>query len=66
MTLRGKIKQLPARLMLALGCYLILIVVGLYILLPVQSREDRFLLGIFLAVFAILAWKTVVHANKDK
>jgi len=51
-------------MLIALGCYLVLIVVGLYFLLPVRSQEDRFLLGIFLAVFAILALKTIVHANK--
>jgi len=60
-----KIKQLPARLLIALGCYLVLVIVGLYVLLPVRTQEDRFLLGIFLAVFAILALKTVIHANKD-
>ena len=64
MTLRERIKRLPSRLLLALGCYLVLIVVGLYVLLPVQSREDRFLLGIFLTVFIILILKTIVHANK--
>ena len=64
MTLRERIKLLPSRLLLALGCYLVLIVVGLYVLLPVQSREDRFLLGIFLTVFIILILKTIVHANK--
>ncbi len=60
-----KIKQLPARLLIALGCYLVLVIVGLYVLLPVRTQEDRFLLGIFLAVFAILALKTVIHANKN-
>ncbi|MBN2320121.1 MAG: hypothetical protein JXR49_13645 [Acidobacteria bacterium] len=63
-TLREKIKRLPPRMLIALGCYLVLIIVGLYFLLPVRSQEDRFLLGIFLAVFAILALKTIVHANK--
>ncbi len=60
-----KIKQLPPRLLIALGCYLVLVIVGLYVLLPVRTQEDRFLLGIFLAVFAILAWKSIVHANRD-
>ena len=64
MTLRERIKRLPSRLLLAMGCYLVLIAVGLYVLLPVQSREDRFLLGIFLTVFIILILKTIVHANK--
>ena len=63
-TLRDKIKRLPPRLLIALGCYLALVSVGLYVLLPVRSREERFLLGIFLAIFAILAWKSIVHANK--
>jgi len=65
-TLRDKIKRVPSRLLIALGCYLVLVIVGLYVLLPVRSQEDRFLLGIFLAVFAILAWKSIVHANREK
>jgi hypothetical protein len=65
-TLRDKIKRLPPRLLIALGCYLVLISVGLYVLLPVRNREERFLVGIFLAVFALLAWKSVVHAIKRR
>ncbi|MBN2241688.1 MAG: hypothetical protein JW793_03280 [Acidobacteria bacterium] len=61
-----KIRRLPPRLLIGLGCHLALVAVGLYILLPARSREERFLLGIFLAVFAVLALKTVVHANKNK
>jgi hypothetical protein len=61
-----KIKRLPLRLMIALGCYLVLVAVGLYVLLPARTQEDRFLVGIFLAVFAILAWKSIVHANKSR
>ena len=63
-TLREKIKQLPPRLLIALGCYLVLIVVGLFIFLPIRNQDDRILLAFFLAVFAILAVKTIVHANK--
>ena len=64
--LRDKIRRLPLRLLIALGCYGVLVSVGLYFLLPVRSREDGYLLGMFLALFAILAWKSILHANKDK
>ena len=63
--LREKIKQLPPRLIISLSCYLVLIIVGLYVLLPVRSREESFILGVFLTVFAVLILKTIVHSNKD-
>jgi hypothetical protein len=63
-TFREKIKELPPRLLFALGCYLVLLIAGLFVLLPIRSQEDRYVLGFFLAVFCIFAWKTFVHANK--
>jgi hypothetical protein len=60
-----KIKKLPDRLLICLGCYLVLILVGLYVLLPVETREERFILGIFLAVFAILIVKSIVHSKQE-
>lgn len=56
---------MPPRLLISLGCYLVLVVIGLYVLLPVRSREESFILGIFLTVFAILILKTFIHTNKD-
>jgi len=58
-----RIKQLPPRLYIALFCYAVLILVGLFVILPVRSREEQFLLWVFLAVFAILIVKTVVNIN---
>jgi len=63
-TLREKIRQLPPRLLFALGCYLVLVLVGLFIFLPVRSREDQILFALFLAIFAILAVKTIVHSKR--
>ena len=62
-TFLERLKRLPPRLWLALFCYGVLILVGLYVLLPVRSREDWFLLGMFLAVFAILMVKTIAHSQ---
>jgi membrane protein implicated in regulation of membrane protease activity len=64
-TFREKLKRLPPRMYLALACYIILVAVGLYVLLPARSREEQILLALFLAVFALMAVKTVVHSNKD-
>jgi hypothetical protein len=58
-----KLKRLPPRLSLALFSYGVLVLVGLYVLLPARTREERFLLALFLAVFAILAVKTIVHSK---
>jgi len=62
---REKLKRLPRRLYVALSCYGILVLFGLYVILPVRTKEERILLGAFLAVFAILAVKTIVHSQKD-
>ena len=63
-TFREKIKKLPPRLLISLGCYIVLLAAGLFVLLPVRSQEDRYVLGFFLAVFTIFTWKTIVHAKK--
>jgi hypothetical protein len=60
-----KIRALNRRLIIALVCYLILIVVALYAFLPVRSSYDRFLLGLVLCVFAILIVKTIAHSEDD-
>ena len=62
---KGKNKKIASRVYLTLACYGALVLVGLYVLLPARSREDQFLLGLFLAVFAILAVKTIAHSNRD-
>jgi hypothetical protein len=62
---KEKNKKITSRAYLALACYGALVLVGLYVLLPARSREDQFLLGLFLAVFAILTVKTIAHSNRD-
>jgi uncharacterized BrkB/YihY/UPF0761 family membrane protein len=64
--LREKLKTANRRLLAALACYAVLIAISLYVLLPARTYNDRFLLGIVLAVFAILIVKTLVHAQDDK
>ncbi len=54
------------RLLIALGCYLILILIALYTLLPVRTSNDRFVLGFVLAFFAILIVKTIARAAQDR
>ena len=54
------------RLLIALGCYLILILIALYALLPARTSNDRFVLGFVLCFFAILILKTVVHSIQDR
>lgn len=47
-------------------CYAVLIAVALYRLLPVRSSDERFILMIFLLVFAFLIVRTVMHAANDR
>ena len=66
MNFMEKLKKLPPRLYLALACYGILVLVGLFVLLPARSREEQFLLALFLAIFAILAVKTIARIKIDE
>jgi hypothetical protein len=63
--LREKIKAANRRLLAALACYCVLILIALYTLLPVRSSQEAFLLGVVLFIFAILIVKTLVHAADD-
>jgi len=47
-------------------CYLILILIALYGLLPVRNSDDRFILGFVLLVLTLLIVKTLAHAQEDK
>jgi hypothetical protein len=62
----AKIKEANRRLLAALACYVVLILVALYVLLPARSSQDRFLLGLVLLVVALLIVKTLVHAKDEK
>ena len=64
--LLAKLKGASPRLFIALACYLVLILIALYELLPVRTSNDRFVLGFVLVVFALLIVKTIVHAAEDK
>jgi peptidoglycan/LPS O-acetylase OafA/YrhL len=63
---KRKMKRLPSRIYIVLACYGVLVLVGLYVLLPARNREEQFVLALFLAVFAILVVKTIAHFNMKK
>ena len=63
--LRERVKTVNRRLLAAMACYLVLILVALYALLPIQSSQEGFLLGTVLFIFAILIIKTLVHAEDN-
>jgi hypothetical protein len=52
-------------LIMALVCYLVLIVITLIVFLPVRTSNDRFILWLVLALFAILIVKTIAHSQDD-
>ena len=59
-----KVKGLNRRLVFAMACYIILLAVALYVVLPVRSDYERYLLGFVLFVFTMLIFRTLVHAKK--
>jgi hypothetical protein len=63
--MREKITPANRRLLIAMACYFVLIGAALYALLPVRNKDDRFVLGIVLAVFAILIVKTLAHSENE-
>lgn len=65
-SLRARLKGANRRLIVAMACYLVLILIALYGLLPVRTSNDRFVLGFVLLVFALLIVKTIVHTRDDK
>jgi hypothetical protein len=62
--LRGIIRE-NRRLIVALVCYLVLIVIALIAFLPVRTSHDRFILGLVLALFSILIVKTIAHSKNE-
>ncbi len=54
------------RLLTALACYLVLILIALYVLLPVRTSNDRFILWFVLCFSAILIIKSIIHAVQDQ
>jgi hypothetical protein len=60
-----KIKTANRRLLIAMACYFVLIAAALYALLPVRTRDDKFMLGTVLLIFTLLIIKTLAHAEDD-
>jgi hypothetical protein len=58
-------KKINRKLLIALICYGVLILAALYMLLPVRSSNESFILGVVLLVFALLIVKTIVHSQDD-
>ncbi len=59
-------KTATSRLIVAMACYFVLILIALYVLLPVRSSDEGFVLGLVLCIFAILIVKTIAHAQDEK
>jgi hypothetical protein len=58
-------KKTNRRLLIAMICYGVLILVALYTLLPVRSSNEAFILAVVLLVFALLIIKTLRHAEEE-
>jgi len=59
-------KKNSRRLLMAMVCYGGLILAALYLLLPVRSSNEKFILGATLLVFALLIVKTIAHSQDDE
>jgi len=60
---KEKIKSGNRKLLAAMMCYLALMGAALYMLLPVHTRDDYFLLIMVLVFFTYLMIKTLSHAD---
>jgi hypothetical protein len=58
-----KMKRANRRLIFGLICYLALLGTALYVLLPVRTKEEGYLLGFVLFIFTLLIFKTLIHAR---
>jgi hypothetical protein len=58
-------KKGKRRLVIAMICYGVLILVALYVLLPVRSSNDSFILVVLLLFFALLIVKTIRFKDED-
>jgi hypothetical protein len=59
-----KVKSANRRALFGMVCYLALVGVALYVLLPIRTQEERYLLGFVLFIFCLLIFKTLIHARK--
>jgi hypothetical protein len=53
------------KLWIAMTCYGVLLLAALYLLLPVRSSNEAFILVVLLLVYALLAVKTMVHRDDE-
>jgi hypothetical protein len=60
-----KTKTWNRRLLAEIACYLVLAGIALYVLLPIRTKDDLFLLIMVLVVFTYLILKTL-HQAEDK
>ena len=63
---QGSFWRARRKLIVALACYLVLILIALYGLLPVRTANDRLVLGFVLCVFTVLIIKSIIHAAEDE
>ena len=56
-------KKANRRLLAAMICYGVLILAGLYALLPARTSNEAFILVVLLLVFALLIIKTIAHSE---
>jgi len=59
------VKKVNRRLLTGLICYGVLIAIALYVLLPVRSSNEGFILGAVLFFFAFLILRTLIHSGSD-
>ena len=64
--LREKMKRMNRRVCVAMACYGVLIAIALYGLLPIRTKEEKYILGLVLFIFALLISKTLFHAKDEK
>jgi hypothetical protein len=59
-------KKYSPKLIIALSCYGVLILLALYLLLPARSSNEQFMLVTVLLIFALLIVKTIAHSDQDE
>ena len=56
-------RRVNRRLLAAMICYGALILAALYVLLPIRTSNDAFVLVVFLLFFAVLIIRTLAHSQ---
>jgi hypothetical protein len=63
--IKERLKKGNRRLLAALSCYIMLIILACYLLLPARSRNDQFLLLAVVGFLTYLALKTLHHSDDE-